>query len=116
LIFLPDADLNREMELFAEAAFFKGGNHENGMANARDHKAHEPFAKPPANPREVVKRSARGKEKRVVFCRLRGRAARRRRRVGHKALRVLNALAKFIGSDGMNAVGERLERGKGGRE
>src|SRR5258708_24999105 len=76
LIFLPDADLNREMELFAEAAFFKGGNHENGMANARDHKAHEPFAKPPANSREVVKGSARGKEKRVVFCRLCRRPAR----------------------------------------
>src|SRR5258708_9595553 len=64
LIFLPDADLNREMELFAEAAFFKGGNHENGMANARDHKAHEPLPNPPPNPREDVKGTARGRPKR----------------------------------------------------
>jgi hypothetical protein len=113
---LPDADFNREMEFFAEAAFFEGGNNENRLAHARDHEAHEPFAKPPAYPREVVERSARSKEERVVSCSLRRRPARRGRCVGHKALRVLNALTKFGGRDGVNSVGERLERGKRGRK
>src|SRR4029077_9832909 len=75
LIFLPDANFDREVELFAEAAFFKGGNHENGLARARNDEAYEAFAQTPANPREVVERSAGGEEKRVVVGSLRGRAA-----------------------------------------
>src|SRR5258708_2266955 len=72
LIFLPNADFEREMEFFAEATFLEGGNHENGMANAGNDEANEAFAKAPADPREVVQRSARGEEERVIFCCLRG--------------------------------------------
>src|SRR4029077_216015 len=116
LIFLPDADFDREMEFFAEAPFFEGGNHKNGMAHARNDEAYEAFAETPADPREVVERSAGCDEKGVVFCSLRWRAAGSGRRIAHAALRVLDALTKFVGGDGMNAVGERLEDGKSGRQ
>src|SRR4029077_12783086 len=96
-------------ELFAEAAFFKGGNHENGLARARNDEAYEAFAQTPANPREVVERSAGGEEKRVVVGSLRGRAAGSGRRISHEALRVFDALTKFVGSDGVNAAAERLQ-------
>jgi hypothetical protein len=112
---LPHADFEREMELFAEAAFFKGGNHEDRVASARDDEAYEALAEAPANAREVVERCARGKEKRVVFGSLRGRAAGSGRRISHEALRVFDALTKFVGSDGVNAVAQRLEGGEGGR-
>ncbi len=97
------------MELFAEAAFFEGGNHKDRAASARDDEAHEALAETPADAREVAERCARGKEKRVVFCSLRGRAAGSGRRISHEALRVFDALTKFVGSDGVNAVTERLQ-------
>jgi hypothetical protein len=116
LIFLPDADFDREMELFAEAAFFEGGNHKDGVADARDDEAYEAFAEAPTDSGEVVERSARGEEKRVVFGSLRWRTAGSGRCIGHEALRVLDALSKFVGSNGVNAVAERLKGGKSRRE
>ena len=71
LIFLPDPNFEGEMELFAEAAFFEGGNHKDRVAGARNDEAHEAFAEAPADSREVVERSAGGEEKRVVFGSLR---------------------------------------------
>src|SRR5258708_4615930 len=116
LIFLPDADFEREMELFAEAAFFEVGNHKDGVADARDDEAYEAFADAPTDSREVVERSARGEEKRVVFCGLRWRAARSGRRISHEVLCGFDALTKFVGSNGGNAVRGRFQGGERGGE
>src|SRR5260370_27913860 len=90
-IFLPDADFEREMELFAEAAFCEGRDHKDGVADARDDEAYEAFAEAPTDSRKVLERSAGGEEKRVVFCRLRGRSARGGRRISHYVLRAVDA-------------------------
>src|SRR5260370_7284130 len=113
LIFLPDADFEREMELFAEAAFFEGGDHKDGVADARDDEAHKALAESPTDSGEVVERSAGGEEERVVFCSLGWRAAGRGRRIGHAVLCVFDALMKFVGSKGVTAVTERIQRGGG---
>src|SRR5216683_8047063 len=102
--------------LFAGAAFFEGGDHKDGVADARDDEAYEAFAEAPTDSGEVVERSAGGEEERVVFCGLRRRAAGRGRRIGHEVLCVFDALMKFVGSDGVNAVAEWLEGGKRERE
>src|ERR1700682_3194978 len=68
LVFLPNADVDWQMEFFAKPSFFKARDHKTGTAHARDDKTHEALAKPPANPCEVVKRSAGREEERVVFC------------------------------------------------
>src|SRR5258707_13821068 len=109
LIFLPDADFEREMELFAEAAFFEGGDHKDGVADAREDEAYEAFAEAPTDSREVVERSAGGEEERVVFSSLQWRAAGSGRRIRHEHLHVCDALMKFVGSNGVNAVAEWLK-------
>src|SRR5712671_3112885 len=86
------------------------------MAAARDDQAYQPLAETPSNSSEVVERCARGKEKRVVFSRLRGRPARRERRSGHKLLRPFNTLPKFVRSNRPNALPQRLEPRKSSRE
>src|SRR5882762_5072443 len=116
LIFLPNANFDRQVELLAQPSLLKRWNHKDRMAAARDDQANQPLAETPSNSSEVVKRCARGKEKRVVFSRLRGRTAGRERRSGHKLLCPLNTLPKFIRSDRANAFPQWLKPGKSGRE
>src|SRR5712671_5549175 len=116
LILLPNANFDRQVQLFAQPPFLKRRNHKHRMAAARDDQANEPLAESPSNSSEVVKRCAWRKEKRVVFSRLRGRTAGRERRSGHKLLRPLNTLPKFIRSDSTNAFPQWLKPGKSGRE
>src|SRR5882762_5086430 len=116
LIFLPNADFDRQVKLLAQSPFLKRRNHKHRMAAARDDQPHQPLAETPSNSSEVVERCARRKEKRVVFSRLRGRTAGRKRRSGHKLLRPLNTLPKFVRSDRTNAFPQWLKPGKNGRE
>src|SRR5882762_6398388 len=116
LIFLPNADFDRQVQLFAQPPLLKRRNHKDRMAAARDDQANQPLAETPSNSSEVVKRCARRKEKRVVFSRLRGRTVRRERRSGHKLLRPLDTLPKFIRSYRTNAFPKWLKPGKSGRE
>src|SRR5258705_1354880 len=116
LILLPNADFDRQMQLFAQSPFLKRRNHKHRMAAARDDQAYQSLAESPSNSSEVVERCAWHKEKRVVFSRLRGRTAGRERRSGHKLLRPLNTLPKFIRSDRTNAFPKWLKPGKSGRE
>src|SRR5882762_11560309 len=116
LIFLPNADFDRQVKLLAQPSLLKRWNHKDRMAAARDDQANQPLAESPSNSSEVVERCARGKEKRVVFSRLRGRTAGRERRSGHKLLRPFNALPKFIRSNGVNAFPKWLKPGKSGRK
>src|SRR6267378_5797330 len=112
LVFLPNAHLDRQMQLLAQPPFLKSRNNKHRMPSAMDDQANQPLAKPPSNSREVVERCARGKEERVIFCSLRGRAARRERRSSHKLLRPFNALPKFVRSDSTNAFPQWLKPGK----
>src|SRR6267378_7601831 len=116
LIFLPNANFDRQVKLLAQPFLLKRWNHKDRMAAARDDQANQPLAETPSNSSEVVKRCARRKEKRVVFSRLRGRTVRRERRSGHKLLRPLDTLPKFIRSYRTNAFPKWLKPGKSGRE
>src|SRR6267154_4010714 len=116
LIFLPTANFDRQVELLAQPSLLKRWNHKDRMAAARDDQANQPLAESPTNSSEVVERCARRKEKRVVLSRLRGRTAGRKRRSGHKLLRPLNTLPKFVWSYRTNAFPQRLKPGKSGRK
>ena len=68
LIFLPDADFGGEAELFAKAAFFKAGAHNDGLSLLWNQYAEKAFAGPPADSGEVIEGAAGGQEQSVKFC------------------------------------------------
>src|SRR2546427_11663394 len=92
-VFLPDADFSREAKLFAEAALFKRGTDEKRLAGARQKQREEPFARPPADASEVVKRRAGGDEERVELG----------RKIRHELLGARKAGLEFVVGDGNDA-------------
>ena len=62
LILLPDADFGWELQLLAQASFFKPRHDKYGIARARQHQGEEPLADSPTHAGEVIKRSPGGKE------------------------------------------------------
>src|SRR5437773_4055097 len=102
LVFLPDAHFRRNLELFAHAPFFKRGHNNDGFARARKHQREKPLAHPPANAREVIERSPRRDEQRVVL----------RLQFSHQSLSVLEPFAILVGSNWMNSRAQRLKAGE----
>ena len=102
LIFLPDVDFRRELQLFAHAALFKSRHDDDGFARAWKQEREKPLAHAPANSREVIKRSSGGHEERLVL----------RIEIGHQLLSVLEPATILFGGNGMNARAERLEAGE----
>src|SRR5260370_31221286 len=103
------------MQFFAQAAFFEARHDEDWSSGPRNDQPKQSLAKAPTNAREVVKRSARSKEERVVFCGLRRRAVGCERRFGHEPFWVFHAGAGFLGGDGGDAGREALSGGKSRR-
>src|SRR2546430_16143623 len=88
-VFLPDAHFRGEAKLFAEAALFERRANEKRLASARKNEREEPFAGPPADAGEVVKRRAGGDEERVELG----------RKIRHELLGVREPSAKLLVGD-----------------
>jgi len=101
-VFLPDADIDGIAHEFAHAAFFEGGRDDQWRAGARDDEGEETFAESPTNAGEIVERGAGAEEQGVEF-RVEGR---------HEFLRMKKPRVELIGSNGLDAIAERLESGE----
>src|SRR5436190_332534 len=102
LVLLPNANFRRELQLLAHPPFFECRHDDNRITRARKYQREKPLAHPPANAREVIERSPRRDEQRVVL----------RLQYSHQSLSVLEPFAILVGSNWMNSRAQRLKAGE----